>query len=747
MTAAGGDPRPTVVGRVPGAAARVFLLKPLVPATSLIVLLLGVGIGLRLHRLAEQFLLDDEFHALMAAARHPLGHLASHFLFAANSIPVNLYSRWLLDGWGWNEMVLRLPSAVAGIGLLVAVWQFARRRQSGAERALIVGLIAIAPLLVYYSRITRPYALLAWLSFVNTAAAHRMLTESHAAGRARVAVAVAYGLSGGLAVWSHQVAVFAVAANGLVLLGDVLWRRGPRRAAASRETAIGFVTLVLTAATLVGPAVINSAGGFSAAYRSSDSFSLQTLQGFLELALGTGRTIPLVVCGGALVWGAVRSWWHDRWWLTLLAVQAVVCFGALAIVRAPDLYASIVLARYALPIVPLLIVTAAMGWADAIDRLTGRIADRGLLSPAASVAVLLVTAAVVAWGPLPAMLGHGGNFMHHAAWQETYRHDSTRAFGNVHRPAMGLSVDTLSKFYTRVAATGADAAAGMIEYPFPLGHNWCVAAFAQQYHGRPVWGGYVGIPELVDPSLDFVRGLATPGTLAQAVARPVQFRFRRFVDLRDSAALRATQARYLVIHLHPECEPRGASACAGGTDYAETDAVWLKRLADSLEGQLGEPTHADEWLRVFDLRTLSGDLVIPTANATSLRNQAVRAVGLWEKRSLLEQAAFVSPDDPRVSLDLGILLLAEENYPRALAMFESALAKAVDGNEPDDLLATAHDGCGVACFHVGRLGDAEEHFKAALRRRPGDQVLEQRLGRVRQLRSGGTSGREPPPVP
>lgn len=703
----------------PGGHPRTFAIWPFV-------VLLFVGVGLRLHRLDEQFLLDDEFHALMAAARHPLGYLASHFLFAANSIPVNLYTRWLLDFWRWDEASLRLPSIVAGIGLLLAAWSFARRRRSAVEGMLIVGLLATAPLLVYYARITRPYALLAWLSFVNTTAAHRMLTAERPPGRVLVGAAIAWGLTGGLAAWVHQVAAFAVVANLSVLAGGFVRRycRGDRQAAV-REAVIAGGVLVVTGGLLLGPAIAFSATDFAGAYRSNELYGLDTLQGFLQLALGTGWTIPLLACAVALMWGAVRSWQHDRWWLSLLLAQGVVHFAALALFRAPDLHSPIVLARYALSLVPLLIVTTAMGWAHVIEWLTRRTADGERVSPATLALIILLCSSCVAWGPLPATLARGGNFMHHAAWQETYRPDPRQAFGNVHRPVMGVTAETLSRFYALLAAGGADKGAGLIEYPFPVGHNYCLAAFAQQHHGRPVWGGYVGDVDLVDPPIAFIRGLASPGTVARAATTPAGFRFKRFVDLRHTAALRATQARYLVVHLQPVCESRGERACSGSNDYPETDACYLARLAAALEDQLGRPIYADEWLRVFDLRNLNGDLTVPSANATSLRNKALQAPGNRERLSLLTQAAACSPDDPQVPLDAGIVLLGVEDYRRALTMFELVLEKAA--GERSEILATAHDGCGVACYRLGHLVEARRHFKIALEHRPGDQEIAKRI--------------------
>jgi hypothetical protein len=101
------------VARVPG---------PSMPSVR--VLIAGavvLGAVLRLHGIDDQLLLSDEWHALHAAALAPVRRLLSLVTFGATSIPMNVYARLLLDGPGWSELSLRLPSLIAGLVTLFVV--------------------------------------------------------------------------------------------------------------------------------------------------------------------------------------------------------------------------------------------------------------------------------------------------------------------------------------------------------------------------------------------------------------------------------------------------------------------------------------------------------------------------------------------------------------------------------------------------------------------------------------------------
>src|SRR6185369_14177208 len=120
--------------------------------------LVALGCYLRLWGWTEQLMLDDEWHAL----NFVLGKSLPEVLFiqgmGANSIPVNVYSWLLLHTVGWSEPLLRLPSMVASMAALIVIPLLVNRLWGRGVALMVCGLMSVSPLLIFYSRISRPYA-------------------------------------------------------------------------------------------------------------------------------------------------------------------------------------------------------------------------------------------------------------------------------------------------------------------------------------------------------------------------------------------------------------------------------------------------------------------------------------------------------------------------------------------------------------------------------------------------------------
>src|SRR5476651_1270322 len=124
------------------------------------------GLWLRWHLLADQVFSDDEWHGLYYVIGKSPAWLLTHFSIpGATCIPLNFYT-WALGATiGWSEFMLRLPSLVCGL-LCVLVCPLLARKLIGDRRAVVLAfLLAISPVLIFYSRISRPYSAIALLGF------------------------------------------------------------------------------------------------------------------------------------------------------------------------------------------------------------------------------------------------------------------------------------------------------------------------------------------------------------------------------------------------------------------------------------------------------------------------------------------------------------------------------------------------------------------------------------------------------
>ena len=79
-----------------------------------------VGLALRCYLLSDQIFADDEWHGFYFALGKSPGWLLTHFSIpGATCIPLNFYIWVLGQTTGWSETLLRLPSLLSGLLLLL----------------------------------------------------------------------------------------------------------------------------------------------------------------------------------------------------------------------------------------------------------------------------------------------------------------------------------------------------------------------------------------------------------------------------------------------------------------------------------------------------------------------------------------------------------------------------------------------------------------------------------------------------
>jgi hypothetical protein len=176
----------------------------------------------------------DETHAVWSALNMPLSEILVTYRLADHCIPLASFYRLLVrSGVGLSEVVLRAPAVLAGLAatavLPLLVLRWARSGDgdgaTGARwAALYCALLAISPSLVYYSRIARPYAIVAFLAPLAAAAFWRWWRGGGTGW------AVLWALAGGLSAWFHLGTAPFVAAPLLWAAGDLLVARWRRRA-------------------------------------------------------------------------------------------------------------------------------------------------------------------------------------------------------------------------------------------------------------------------------------------------------------------------------------------------------------------------------------------------------------------------------------------------------------------------------------------------------------------------------------
>ena len=184
---------------------------------ALLALVAGAAL-LRFLTLDVQSLSNDEAFTAAIAAGDPGSVFAS--VKSTESTPPLYY----LLAWAWEkppgggETGMRLLPALLGTLLVPATWAAAHETLPRRSALIAALLVAVSPLLVWYSQEARAYALLALLSTLGFLFFVRGLRGGGRGQRGGGRDLALWSLCSALAVATHYFAVFPVAAEGLWLL-------------------------------------------------------------------------------------------------------------------------------------------------------------------------------------------------------------------------------------------------------------------------------------------------------------------------------------------------------------------------------------------------------------------------------------------------------------------------------------------------------------------------------------------------
>lgn len=529
-----------------------------------------LGAALRLWGLDRQILVGDEIHGLRAALELPLAEILTAFRSADHCLPLAaLYRLLLAGGVPLSELLLRLPSALAGVGALVLFPALLVRfdpSPGGLRRAAAFGwLLAVSPGLVFYSRIARPYAVVALLAPLAAAAFWRWWR-----GGAH-AWAGLYALSGAIAAWFHLAAAPFVAAPLGYGAGELAWRRltgeetGSRRGASALAGAAAALALGL-AAFLV-PAR-ESLGWLAETKSAQDSPGLAGVGDVLRLQAGTAFAPLALLFWGLAALGAValvrRSPGLGGYALTLVAVQ----WAGIALVLRPEgIGHPVILNRYLLAALPVVLLWVACGlyWAAfGLGALAQRApGPRRRLDRARAGAAVLVLAGLAATSPYLADPGFRlGSF------------GGTHAALDLTQEPPRASPSAVPAVYRSLAGEPGDGAVlELVRAPrsYLLGPVLAVA----RVHGRPVvlaardaW--------LADPGLDL-------RTLVPALPE----------------AIETSGVRFVVLHRSPFWLARALEVGREGAGVPVAGPA--RRLARDFCAAWGEPQWSSDGALVWDL--------------------------------------------------------------------------------------------------------------------------------------------------
>lgn len=534
-----------------------------------------VGTFLRAWQIDIQILIDDEWHAIhKLLASTPLD-IVTHLGYADYSIPLTLYYQSLYRTIGLSEWGMHAPSLFAGIALLVAGPRLLARWAPLPVRAIWVALVAVSPLLVYHSKVARPYALTSLLTFIAIIAFRTWWRR----GRARDAAL--YVATTVLAGWLHaitlpftllpfayyglQTLVRAIRTPGRHVHAPAIVarrRRGARRA--RRLVAVGLATLLPLMLALLPPFIVDWEQFAGKAARGSAG--VESLYRTLLMLAGTGSPVVGAIVAGLTACGFVGWLRRDRDLAFYLATIVGVA-TAVIVASGPEwITHPLVLARYLLPALPFVLLAAAEGIAIIVGSLRRSWVEPMLAG--AFAAGLLMT------GPIPGEWHYPNQFWGHLRYQLDY--------DPAHNPyVQQVSHDPLPAFYRDLGRLP-PASVTLIEAPWLLESHFNPQSLYQDVHRQLIKIG------LTSP-LCGGRGFGDyPETRTG-------MRMRELVHL--SALLRGEThgGDYLVLHLHPR-----NVATDPGREWPD-----ITRCLPLVRERFGAPFYRDGEIEVYRLAAVS----------------------------------------------------------------------------------------------------------------------------------------------
>lgn len=549
------------------------------------------GLFLRVYLLADQILIDDEWHGFYYVLGKSPAWLLTHFSIpGATCIPLNFYT-WLLGVCGgWSETLLRLPSLICGV-LCVIICPLLASKIIGSQRAAWLALLlAVSPILIFYSRICRPYSAVAFFGFVAILLAARWMQT----GGFRPALF--FAMTGVLAVYFHLFAAVTVAAPVLVAMGFYLhayWVRQPLVGPTLRQWLLVTVFMAAAGAILILPALIHSMRSTFFTIALVGTFKLESLPRVAMLISGAGSVMLAILFWVVLTIGAIDLCRRNLWFgITLVSLYPLHAL-ALLLSRPDSAQSAIVLTRYCIPLVPVSLLLVACGIQAVLEFIAARVALRPALQTVAAFACVALLASA---GPLPQTYVAPNNFTSHGAYQHNYAPIDWRvSFYSDLTPAnfplvTTIRVDEVSPFYGQLAQ--ASNHRPIVEYPMMIGDHFNPLYYYQHFHRRPVLVGYITDVMLAQGlAAGNIYGSTYIDQVLSLVENPARLKFRNLVAMDDLVAMRSRDVEYVILHKRFEAQ----------LPFVAPPLPDLERLSREYRTKLGLPAYEDANIVAFHL--------------------------------------------------------------------------------------------------------------------------------------------------
>jgi len=257
--------------------------------------ILVLGVAIRFFNLGRRSLWLDEIISSHATHIDSFPALIAWVKADVDQAPAFATVTWLLRGLGDGEVAMRLPSAVAGVLTIFAVFLLTKRLFD-SRTALIAALVTtILPFMVWYSQEARSYALLMLATTLQMLFVYRARRQGRLVDWAGFTVFTIFS------VYSHYLALASTAAAYTYLLigvvSDAMNSKAVAPQAARAAASVAVVTLAYLPWVHALSAFLRSSNHGLARYAGPHAWTLMQLLSLLDGLSYAGLMLAALVAG------------------------------------------------------------------------------------------------------------------------------------------------------------------------------------------------------------------------------------------------------------------------------------------------------------------------------------------------------------------------------------------------------------------------------------------------------------------
>jgi len=507
-----------------------------------------VGTVLRGYLISSQIIIDDEWHGINYVIGRSFQYVFTNHGLGANSIPMNLYRWFLLNTVGWSELLLRAPTLIAGVLSLIIFPIFVGKMFNRRTMVIFSFLLSISPVLIFYSRMSRPYGIVVLLSFVS------FFSLLFWMNRGERKFALLYIAAAALAIYFHLYASIAVLTPlGIIFILKIIQRYYNNKkerftiVPSVRALVCSGFTILIFLSILLLPAHIKNLWWLRPL--GHDKMTFATIAGYLSVLSGTSNKVMVVIFLLMFVFGLFVALKEKILFIISLVAVFALYFIAMTLSHQEGSHAAIQVARYSISVVPLVLIVVAFG----MDRILIYLHSFLKTYHISFILIFLIPSAFLinlfTLGPLLETYQSPNNFTNHSAFQDSYEpHRWTRSKSRDLKPSFIMDKRNLSGFYFYLPTLLNTKT--IIEYPLLMGDSFNLYYYYQHFHKKNIIAGYLSKIVIPKRTQDYICGNFSADYVMSRLPDLKKEKFNNMIDMENIQGIKSSTANYIILHKH-----------------------------------------------------------------------------------------------------------------------------------------------------------------------------------------------------